>query len=196
MQDAAARAAARHELQLDAEFPGPPAHRRRRQRLLAGRAASRAAAPELRGGWEQAAASTGFGSGSWCAVHGAAWRAVALRAAGASVTAAVAATARRRGAPSRCPRLRLRAAPARSRPAAPRRPCRRARRPCRRPATAFRRSPCRSSRRPASWSSPITRRACTCQATISASAMPSPMSGTLMTSMPIRLRISASTRGA
>src|SRR6266480_7110393 len=34
LRDAAGRAAARHELQLDAEIPGAPPHRRRRQRLL------------------------------------------------------------------------------------------------------------------------------------------------------------------
>src|SRR5205807_6224100 len=34
LRDAAGRAAARHELQFDAEIPGAPPHRRRRQRLL------------------------------------------------------------------------------------------------------------------------------------------------------------------
>ena len=81
----------------------------------------------------------------------------------------------------RCPRPRPRSGSAPRRPRASARPRRRAPAPCRRPATESRRSPCRSSRRRATWSSATVSPASTCQATSSTSAMPSPMSGILMT---------------
>ncbi len=83
--------------------------------------------------------------------------------------------------PSRCPRPRPRAGSARCRPPARRRPCRRARRTV--PATGDGISTVALSviTSASVWSSTTVSPSFTCQATSSTSAMPSPMSGSLMT---------------
>ena len=187
MRDAAVRAAARNELQLDAEVPGAPAHRGRRDGLVAGstRRLRGDRGSVWRGGGGGGGGGAAAGGRRRCDGDGAGLAA----ATGAGATAGAAGSCRSRPAPpAHCRRLRPRCESARSRPPSPGRSCRRAR--SRVPTTGDGISTVALSviTSASVWSSATASPGFTCQATSSTSAMPSPMSGILITCTPMLRR--------